>query len=81
MQRLTEHISLIKAGRLQLPDNAGFVDDYIAEFTALKRTAFDQIDATTQYLDWIRGRAPLKPAAKPPLAIVSNRSGQQVIYR
>ncbi len=81
MQRLAEHIGVIRAGRIKLPENAVFVDDYVAEFTTLKRTAFDQIDATTQDLSWIKGRAPLKPAAKPPLAIVCNRSGQRVIYR
>ncbi len=81
MQRLTEHIGVIRAGRIKLPENAVFVDGYVAEFTTLKRTAFDQIDATTQYLSWIKSSPPLKPPSRRPLAIVCNRSGQRVIYR
>ncbi len=71
----------VRTGRIKLPETAFFVDDYVAEFTALKRAAFDQIDATTQYLDWIKSSPPLKPPTRRPLAIVCNRSGQRVIYR
>ncbi len=79
MQRLTEHIGVIRAGRIKLPENAVFVDDYVAEFTALKRTAFDQIDATTQYLYWIKSSPPLKRPIRRAVAVVCSRSGKRII--
>jgi hypothetical protein len=59
--RLAPHLEAIRAGRVKLPRDTDFVDDYLAEFAALKRTTFDQVDATTQYLEWIAKQSPLKP--------------------
>jgi hypothetical protein len=78
-QRLAGHIGVIQAGGIKLPENAAFVDDYVAEFTALKRAAFDQIDATTQYLDWIKSSPPLKRPIRRAVAVVCSRSGKRIV--
>lgn len=60
--RLAAQMAQIKGGRIRLPLHADFVASYIAEFTARKRTTFDQIDATVQYLAWAVGRPPVRQA-------------------
>jgi len=60
--RLAAQASIIKAGRIRLPHNAGFVVDYVGEFTAKRREAFDQIDATVQYLAWAADKPYVRPA-------------------
>jgi predicted phage terminase large subunit-like protein len=53
--RLAEHIDLIEAGRIFLPDKAKWREEFIGEFELFPKGEFtDQIDATTQYLDFMR---------------------------
>jgi phage terminase large subunit-like protein len=66
-ERLAAQVATIKAGRVRVPLHADFVNSYIAEFTANKRIAFDQIDATVQYLAWAADQPPLRPP--PPRAL------------
>lgn len=66
-ERLAAQAAVIKAGRVRLPQNADFVDGYVGEFTANKRVAFDQIDATVQYLAWAADKPYVRPA--PPRAL------------
>ncbi len=55
IERLAEHRDLIKAGRISLPEKAEWREEYIAEFTLFPKGEFnDQVDATTQYLDFMR---------------------------
>jgi predicted phage terminase large subunit-like protein len=53
--RLGAHAQAILDGRIHLPLNAPWADNYVAEFVGFRqfrRTVFtDQIDATTQFLD------------------------------
>jgi predicted phage terminase large subunit-like protein len=74
-ERLAAQIATIKAGRIRLPLHADFVNAYIAEFTASKRTAFDQIDATVQYLAWAVDQPPLRPARARALGAKANSQG------
>jgi predicted phage terminase large subunit-like protein len=52
--RLVAHIGTIQKGRIQLPALATWVEDYITEFVEFPGGGNDdQIDATTQYLDYM----------------------------
>ena len=52
--RLLPHVPLIRGGHIHLPPAAPWRADYIKEFVEFPAGLFDdQIDATTQYLDWI----------------------------
>jgi predicted phage terminase large subunit-like protein len=52
--RLVGRIDIIQAGRILLPAIAMWREAYIAEFVEFPRGRNDdQVDATTQYLDWI----------------------------
>jgi phage terminase large subunit-like protein len=73
--RLVPHLETIRAGRIKLPRDADFVDNYIAEFAASKRTTFDQVDATTQYLEWIAKQPPLLVPPPRAVAVARNPSG------
>lgn len=66
--RLVAHAPLIRRGRLYLPEVAIWRSDYIKEFVEFPAGQFDdQIDATTQYLDWIAAN-PI-PALPPKRAV------------
>jgi predicted phage terminase large subunit-like protein len=68
--RLLAHLLLIRRGRIQLPEAAAWRADYIKEFVDFPSVSFDdQIDATTQYLDWITANP--VPAPLPQRAIAS----------
>ncbi len=55
--RLVAHINTIKNGRIQLPGLAKWRENYIAEFLEFPRGRNDdQVDATTQYLDYMSTR-------------------------
>jgi predicted phage terminase large subunit-like protein len=66
--RLKPHRQLIRKGRVRLPKNALWVEDFLSEVTAFPYAEFDdQVDATSQFLEWIT-RNP-SPPKRPPLAI------------
>jgi predicted phage terminase large subunit-like protein len=49
--------AMLEAGRLALPQQAPWLADFEAELFAFPASAHDdQVDALTQYLDWLRGR-------------------------
>jgi predicted phage terminase large subunit-like protein len=55
--RLLAHIDTIRKGRIQLPVLATWLELYIAEFTEFPRGRNDdQVDATTQYFEFISTR-------------------------
>ncbi len=55
--RLVAHIDTIKTGHIQLPGLATWREAYIAEFLEFPRGRNDdQVDATTQYLDYMSAR-------------------------
>lgn len=52
--RLIVHLSLIRRRHIILPEFASWREGFVSEFVAFPSTKFDdQVDATTQYLDWI----------------------------
>jgi predicted phage terminase large subunit-like protein len=52
--RLLTHVPLIRKSRVLLPATAPWRADYIKEMVEFPSAPFDdQVDATTQYLDWI----------------------------
>jgi phage terminase large subunit-like protein len=73
--RLAEQIDVIKSGRLHLPAQAEFVDAYVAEFTALRRQHWDQVDATVQYLDFMQTGSKLRLPRERGVAYVVNEHG------
>jgi phage terminase large subunit-like protein len=73
--RLAPHFETIRAGRVKLPRDTHFFDDYVAEFAASKRTTFDQVDATTQYLEWIAKQPPLLVPPPRAVTVALNPSG------
>jgi predicted phage terminase large subunit-like protein len=65
--RLVAHIGTIQKGRIHLPALAMWLEAYITEFLEFPRGRNDdQIDATTQYLDYIN--------TKPNLALPPQRA-------
>jgi hypothetical protein len=58
--RLRDHTKTFRAGRVHLPGSTAWKDEFIAEFVEFPSAAFDdQVDATTQYLQWIKTNPPL----------------------
>jgi predicted phage terminase large subunit-like protein len=54
VSRLRPHIKLVRAGNVLLPQNARWVDEFLAEVVDFPNDLFDdQVDAMTQFLDWI----------------------------
>jgi phage terminase large subunit-like protein len=75
-ERLRRHLPTIRADRIQLPGNAPWREDYIAEHTLFPYARFDdQVDATAQYLDWITTHPNPPKRPKQALAAVVNSSG------
>jgi hypothetical protein len=64
--RLLVHVSLIRKGRILLPEFALWRSDYVKELVDFPSAPFDdQVDATTQYLDWITANpVPALPEAR-----------------
>jgi len=53
-ERLRKHRGIILAGRVQIPENAEWRDDFLAEVVSFPNGAYtDQMDALSQFLDWI----------------------------
>ena len=56
---------IVESGRVYLPEGQRWVADYISELcTFPKGVHDDQVDATTQYLNWIGTRTPLVNAIR-----------------
>jgi predicted phage terminase large subunit-like protein len=55
--RLRPHIDLIRAGAIRLPREAEWRRDFVEEFVTFPLSNFsDQVDAMTQYLEWVKDR-------------------------
>lgn len=63
--RLEGETSFLEAGKLRLPARAAWVDGYVAELTTFPAGHDDQVDMTSQFLHWLRGRRLQVPAGKP----------------
>jgi predicted phage terminase large subunit-like protein len=68
VERLRKHRRVIRRGLVQLPQNALWYDEFINEATQFPYGAFDdQMDALSQYLDWITQHP--NPEKRPPMAV------------
>ena len=77
--RLRRHIDTILARKIVLPRNATWRDEFVAEFVAFPHGAFtDQVDATTQYLDWIGVNPQLERPPQPGLGAAIGSDGRQL---
>ena len=77
--RLRRNIDTILGHRILLPENAPWRDDFVAEFVKFPHGDFtDQIDATTQFLDWIRTHPRLERPPQPGLCAGVNSKGQSL---
>jgi predicted phage terminase large subunit-like protein len=66
--RLREHVPLIRSRRIRLPEGALWREDFVDEVTDFPSGRFDdQVDAMTQFLDWIIANPRLE---KPPALAV-----------
>lgn len=77
--RLRRHVELILAHKINLPKDAFWRADFVSELVRFPHAdSTDQVDATTQYLDWIAGRPKLKPLPRPALGAVAGSRGQRI---
>jgi predicted phage terminase large subunit-like protein len=76
--RLRVHAGTIIEGRIHLPADEPWRDDFVAEFVEFPHGRFtDQIDATTQFLDHAPKLAKLTPTAPAGSAILARNSSPQ----
>jgi predicted phage terminase large subunit-like protein len=65
VDRLVAHLRTFKRKHIYLPEMAEWREQYIGEFLQFPQGKFDdQVDATTQYLDWVRSN-PVVPTPEP----------------
>jgi predicted phage terminase large subunit-like protein len=61
LTRLRSHITVILDGKIALPESAEWRQDYVAEFVQFPKSKFsDQVDATTQFLEYMATNPTLK---------------------
>jgi predicted phage terminase large subunit-like protein len=76
--RLLPHLGLIRSGAVRLPRYAEWRPEFIQEFVMFPHSAFsDQVDAATQYFDWVKDRpkpSDLEPRGFIGVALYSRRS-------
>lgn len=76
VERLAEHYNTISSRQIELPINAEWAGEYIAEFKAFPRGRYtDQIDATTQYLAFAKTDPVLKRPPRRVVAMLALRPG------
>jgi len=69
VERLRKHRALIRDGLVQPSAGALWLEDFIAELTLFPYVPFDdQVDAMTQYLNWITTNP--NPKKRPPIGII-----------
>jgi len=74
VERLRRHRRAIRDGLVQLPEGAAWRAEFISEGTQFPYGPFDdQMDALSQYLDWIAEHPNLKE--RPPMAITQGFDG------
>jgi predicted phage terminase large subunit-like protein len=74
VERLRRHRRAIRDGLVQLPHDAAWRAEFISEATQFPHGPFDdQVDALSQYLDWITEHPNLKE--RPPMAIAQGQDG------
>jgi predicted phage terminase large subunit-like protein len=75
IERLRKHRRTIRRGLVQLPQGAPWYDEFISEAAQFPYGPFnDQIDAMSQYLNWIAEHP--NPGKRPPLALIQSVDSQ-----
>jgi predicted phage terminase large subunit-like protein len=73
--RLRAQIAVILAGKIALPESAEWRQDFVAEFLEFPKSKFsDQVDATTQFLEFIAGNPVLKTQERSGVAALALNS-------
>jgi predicted phage terminase large subunit-like protein len=62
VERLRQQSHIIRSGRVRLPEDAPWQEDLLSEVTLFPFAEFDdQVDAMTQFLDWISAHPDVQP--------------------
>ncbi len=76
VERLRPHRRTICNGLIELPAGADWLDDFLDEFTLFPHAPdTDQVDATTQFLTWIKAHPHPKVLPPPPNAVAIGSQG------
>lgn len=80
IERLREHRHLIRAGRVQIPEDAAWREDFLGEAVLFPYGAHDdQMDALSQFLDWITAHP--NPQCRPPTACIQGVHSNGLPFR
>jgi predicted phage terminase large subunit-like protein len=75
VSRLRKHRRLLRSGVLQLPQEAPWASEFLAEATLFPYSAFDdQVDCMSQFLGWIETHPNLQK--RPPRALIAGVNSQ-----
>jgi len=67
VERLRRHFDQLKLGRIHMREDAEFRAEFVAEFVGFPHGPYaDQVDACTQYLDWVQRSGPSLTRAPEP---------------
>ena len=77
VDRLRKHCHTNRSGRVQLPQDAPWRADFINEITAFPLAEYDdQVDAMTQFLQWISDHP--NPKKRPAMAVAAGVNSQGI---
>ena len=79
IERVRQHQALIRNGGIQLPTDAAWRENFVAEWTLFPCAGYDdQVDAAVQYLEWSSNN-PVPPKRERSGVIgMTNSRGQQI---
>ncbi|MGB7100826.1 MAG: hypothetical protein WBD95_18950, partial [Xanthobacteraceae bacterium] len=70
LERLRAQIDVILGKKIALPADAPWRHSFVAEFVEFPLLGTDQVDATTQFLEFMAAEPVLRPRSKPERAVV-----------
>jgi predicted phage terminase large subunit-like protein len=80
VSRLRKHVNAIRGGLVALPEGARWVAEFIDELIQFPYGHFDdQVDALTQFLDWIAAHPQLAMRSARAIAVAINSSGVRIL--
>jgi predicted phage terminase large subunit-like protein len=80
IMRMNNQTALMEAGRVHVPNQAHWLEDYLHELAVFPNGKHDdQVDSTSQALDWI-GATPVKGAAYLEIARMENAENDRLRY-
>jgi predicted phage terminase large subunit-like protein len=79
VSRLREHVNAIRSGIVALPEAASWVAEFIDEILQFPDGRFDdQVDALTQFLDWIAEHPHLSKRPTRAIGVAINSTGMRL---